>query len=222
MKRFISLGGVEYKSKSDVFDECRRIRGDFTSLNPRAITHAQDVLFLHDLVAMHPEASEKIGSGIASFRVASDGRLGVCFWIDRSDGTSTDFSFNRCLSPSPWRLFSDAARTAVQPQIDSVRSGIVFGKSVCAVSGELLQPGSTHVDHSYPMTFSALLLSWISVRNLNWQSVEVSREDGQTVRRFVDSMVESDWSRFHLNRATLRTVTAKQNLSHLRKLEKMR
>lgn len=222
MKRSISLGGVEYKSKSDVVDECKRIRGEFTSLDARFITHAEDVAFLHDLVAMHPEASEKIGSGIAGFRVASDGRLGVCFWIDRSDGTSTDFSFVRCLSPSPWRLFSDAARTAIEPQINSVRSGIVFGKSVCAVSGELLQPGSTHVDHSYPMTFSALLLSWISDRSLDWQSIEVSRGDGQTIRRFVDSQVESDWSRFHLDRAVLRTVTAKQNLSHLRKLERQR
>ncbi len=76
---------------------------------------------------MHPDASKKIGVGVQSFRIAPDGWSGMCFWIDRIDGTSTDLSYNECLSPSPWRWFTAAARSAIEPQIKMVRQQIVYG-----------------------------------------------------------------------------------------------
>ena len=67
---------------------------------------------------MHPEAGDKIGPGVDSFSVErAPGRsFGTrCFWVTRSDGTRTEFSYLTCLSGkarSPLADLMDAARAA--------------------------------------------------------------------------------------------------------------
>jgi len=57
---------------------------------------SQDASVLVDLLAMHPEASEKIGAGIESFSVRSGDYGTQCFWVNRTDGTTEKFSFRAC------------------------------------------------------------------------------------------------------------------------------
>lgn len=56
----------------------------------------EDVAILTDLVKMHPESSDKIGSGIADFSVRSGDFGTQCFWVNRTDGTTEKFSFRAC------------------------------------------------------------------------------------------------------------------------------
>ncbi|WP_297339180.1 DCL family protein [Pseudophaeobacter sp.] len=55
-----------------------------------------DASILTDLVSMHPEFLEKIGSGIDSFSVRSGDFGTQCFWVNRTDGTAEKFSFRAC------------------------------------------------------------------------------------------------------------------------------
>ena len=53
-----------------------------------------DYMLLLALIARHPEAIQKIGCGIKRFFVAPDSEQRTqCFWLERYDGTQTDFSY---------------------------------------------------------------------------------------------------------------------------------
>jgi hypothetical protein len=57
---------------------------------------ADDAEHLTCLVAMHPEAGDKIGVGIESFSVRTADYGTRCFWINRTGGTTKRFSFMSC------------------------------------------------------------------------------------------------------------------------------
>jgi hypothetical protein len=57
---------------------------------------ADDAEHLACLVAMHPQANEKIGTGIESFSVRTADYGTRCFWVNRTDGTTERFSFKAC------------------------------------------------------------------------------------------------------------------------------
>jgi hypothetical protein len=57
---------------------------------------AYDARHLANLVAMHPEADEKIGEGIEGFSVRTADFGTRCFWVNRIDGTTMKFSFRAC------------------------------------------------------------------------------------------------------------------------------
>ena len=56
----------------------------------------EDAKILKDLLAMHPEADEKIGCGIESFSVRTADYNTRCFWVNRIDGSTVKFSFKAC------------------------------------------------------------------------------------------------------------------------------
>ncbi len=56
-----------------------------------------DHSFLCDLLARHPDAAEKIGSGVRHFTVESAKGGTQCFYVTRVDGSKIDFSSDKCL-----------------------------------------------------------------------------------------------------------------------------
>lgn len=53
--------------------------------------------FLSALLAFHPRAAEKIGTGIHHFTVEPALHGTRCFYLTRVDGTKTDFSTGKCV-----------------------------------------------------------------------------------------------------------------------------
>lgn len=58
-----------------------------------------DTLDLSELLKRHPEALEKIGVGIAHFEVQRADYSTQCFRVVRTDGTSSNFSYQKCVAP---------------------------------------------------------------------------------------------------------------------------
>jgi hypothetical protein len=58
---------------------------------------AGDAIILTAALALHPEASEKIGPGIRDFSVRSADFGSKCFWVNRVDGTTDKFSHKACV-----------------------------------------------------------------------------------------------------------------------------
>jgi hypothetical protein len=56
--------------------------------------------FLCSLLALHPQASEKIGAGIKHFTVEPALHGTRCFYLTRIDGTRDDFSTGKCVKGS--------------------------------------------------------------------------------------------------------------------------
>lgn len=58
---------------------------------------AADAVILRTALDLHPEAKDKIGSGIKDFSVRSADFGTKCFWVNRTDGTTEKFSHKACV-----------------------------------------------------------------------------------------------------------------------------
>jgi hypothetical protein len=58
---------------------------------------AADAEVLQAALALHPDASAKVGSGITHFSVRSADFGTKCFWVNRTDGSSEKFSYRSCI-----------------------------------------------------------------------------------------------------------------------------
>jgi hypothetical protein len=91
--KIVKVGALSFAKKGDANDFFKKILykyelGDKVSAN--------DAMHLTSLLAMHPEAGEKIGVGIESFSVRAADYGTRCFWVNRLDGTTEKFSFKAC------------------------------------------------------------------------------------------------------------------------------
>lgn len=59
--------------------------------------NAADATILRAALDLHPEAEDKIGSGIKDFSVRSADFGTKCFWVNRTDGTTEKFSHKACV-----------------------------------------------------------------------------------------------------------------------------
>jgi len=84
-----SFGPFAFNSKAAVKVKAREVR-EATETGNQLI--GDNLAFLTELLHCHISAKEKIGSGIKSIYVDSAPDWeGTCFWVRRTDGTTTDF-----------------------------------------------------------------------------------------------------------------------------------
>ena len=58
---------------------------------------AEDAEVLRAALALHPDATAKVGAGITHFSVKSADFGTKCFWVNRLDGSSEKFSYKACI-----------------------------------------------------------------------------------------------------------------------------
>jgi hypothetical protein len=156
----------------------------------------QDSQFLRNLLERHPEAHQKIGCGVKRFFRDSTDEGTDCFWLERDDGTTTDFSYKSCVNAkgkSLYQEFAEACRQAVQTYLDAAKRehfekhGNAEGKVPCEVTGELVAPYESHLDHKKPMTFQVIVATYIAARKIEIRSDMLSiPQDAQFVTTFVN------------------------------------
>lgn len=199
--------------KKPILERARQI------LNGRLLgapIEGDDDRFLRDLIALHPEAEAKIGCGVERFEVRGNEWNGRTFWLIRHDGTATDFSFIKALSPpSAFQDFAKACREAVVDQVIRFKTDALEGPGqVCPITGEPITRANAHVDHSPPWTFDVLVRAFAEGRDLAAE-VEPTR-DGDLRTYFRDPATREAFAGFHAERARLRIVSRWANLSVLR------
>jgi hypothetical protein len=216
----IQIGANTFKSKSDAKNHARAIMERY-SVN-QIITGTDDI-FLRDLIAIHPEADQKIGCGIAHFTSQIDPvwKTTRHFLIVRTDGSSTDFSFHTCIDGNNHRKdVLHALRHAIAEQV------VYFARCAficnphpsCPYTGEILSPANCHVDHSPPETFLNLVSCWMKQERLGYSDLQlVDNDDNQWVRVLRDDTLSSSWQRFHITNANLRIISPVANLSHVKR-----
>ncbi|MBX3445657.1 MAG: DCL family protein [Parvibaculaceae bacterium] len=90
----ISFGSLHFAKKGDA-EEYLKVMLYKYDLGDKV--SADDAAILMGALVLHPEATEKIGCGISHFSVRSGGFGTRCFWVNRTDGTTEDFSFRTCI-----------------------------------------------------------------------------------------------------------------------------
>jgi hypothetical protein len=209
--RAIVIGARVFPSKKEAQEAIYDVRSRYAA----GITMPEDDEFLRDLVAIHPDAEVKIGVGIDRFETRQNlGNIG--FWIVRTDGTETDFSFLKCLCGSAAQdLVRSAMRSAVRGQLAEVRSAALGAGKCCPISGELLTTENCHVDHAEPL-FIEIADAFASSEG-GYEAIATRALDGEFGRRFLDNTQEQRWIVFHRSLAQLRAVSKRTNLSTLRR-----
>lgn len=106
MAKPLNIANEHFPTKTAARARCQEILYSYPGApgtgagQPQEVTDPGHITFLAELVKRHPEAEEKIGSGIAGFRVQvnPDGTGNTrCFWVIHPDGGATHFSFKSCL-----------------------------------------------------------------------------------------------------------------------------
>lgn len=179
--------------------------------------------FLTELFERHQDADQKIGVGIKAVRT----RLAMpyktrCFEIERVDGSRTDISYLECLKPSTAKQwFPAACRTAVADQIQAHKD-LEFATAdstfTCPFTGDKLTRENCHVDHAPPWPFDRIVRKFISESwHIDIPNVRYADGDNVVVSRFADDKVAAEFAESHRERAVLRVVSKRANLSVLRR-----
>ena len=212
----VTVGSLVFPSKKAAKEFFRTIRDAYSDSEPIGGEHE---IYLHSLIACHPEAEDKIGTGIAGFTVERDEEFRTTrhFVINRKNGTRTDFSFHACIDGRNIRRdILEALRRAVEDQIIAFRTRTFSKGSVrCPFLNEDLSSSDCHVDHIAPGTFIKLVEGWMLDTGFTFDSISItSPGDNQIVTRMTDTDQMHSWQEYHLQNAQLRIVSPLANLSH--------
>ncbi len=218
----IIIGDKVFKTKI----EAKKFTQEILYRNPvgRPLV-GEDLSFVYDLIQLHPKKDEKMGSGVKNIVIKEERGVGStkCFYIIRNNETEIDFSFYKCLYNSldePRKLFNISARRVVADQIIGFKDGYFEenqnedGMVSSAISGELLNKNSCHVDHIPPETFNKIVDDFINENSIDVNTIEFDRSGiGCT---FIDESIKLLFSDYHGERAKLRIVSIFENLSQRR------
>lgn len=211
----VMIGTRFYAKKKDAADACREVlyRYPVGSI----VDDPDDEEFLHDLLDLHESAVEKRGAGITYFDVRANEFRQPGFYIVRVDGSWTDFSFLKCLTPATHRQrVLTAFRRAVADQVLAFKNAAFsVGSTVaCAVTSLRVSADEVHIDHFDP-DFNDLALGYVLARG-GWDAFAVERGDGVIGARLADDEQELDWANYHQAHARLQVVSKIANLSNRR------
>ncbi|RQG06589.1 hypothetical protein IPC234_19735 [Pseudomonas aeruginosa] len=85
----ITLGSLHFERRGDAVAYLKAMLRRY-DLGDRV--KADDAVILRAALEHHPNATEKIGCGIADFSVRTADFGTKCFWVNRTDGTTEKFS----------------------------------------------------------------------------------------------------------------------------------
>jgi hypothetical protein len=180
-----------------------------------------DSEFMLALFERHQSSAQKFGAGVLALRVTKAPPYNtLCFEIERVDGSRTDISYRECLNPTtPAQWFRLCCRSAVVDQIQEAKD-LVFGKAVCLpcpVTGDAMTRNSCHVDHAEPWPFERIVVEYLATAGIDPSSVSYIDGDGVVSYDFASRDLIDDFAEWHRNRARLRVVSRRANLSMLRR-----
>lgn len=213
------LGSRSFTSKKAVDAYMRQILYAAVIGCPLA---GDDFCVVFNLLLRHPESDKKIGAGVAVLTVQTEPRWNTRhFQITRIDGSTTDFSFKKCINPpSKMTEFRCACRHLIADQIISFRNRVFAaagGTLRCPLRGTVLTPNTAHIDHAPPNTFETLVQLFLAANNIDVQTVEITgTKDNEMQKGFANTDLKLRWQAFHLERAVLRVVSPQANLSDVK------
>ena len=183
-----------------------------------------DALQLYALIERHPERDRKVGCGIDHFEVRQSEYGNNGFWLVRSDGTSTDFSYLSCIQGEPPshrlqvnRAFRAIVRFDIQNAVnvffDQMRDE--NGMVACAESGELIAREAAHLDHRPPLTFEVIVETFLAYHGLLHEQIDITAgSDGSIHPELLDKEMANDFRRYHANTARLDVIKSDLNLKN--------
>lgn len=192
------------------------------------ITNPVHELMLTELLDRHPDAAEKIGSGVDFFFIGktSDGDKfnvsadAIGIWIKRTDGSAVDFSYLTAIrSHTPKSDAKEGLRLAVDDfrmayRADRFKDGAPVPSDL---SGQpIANRDNAHVVYHGP-TWGQLTYRFADSQG-GWNKIAVHSGKGAVKigSALVDPGVKARWIAFHNQHANLGVATASENAQRKR------
>lgn len=214
-----TLGGMTFDAKTHLNNYVKQV---LASSTPDLPLRGEELAVVRDLLEWHPEAEQKIGCGISTIEVRLTpefGRNTRGFWLVRSDGSQTDFSYRKCLDgqQSYRKKFLSACRFAVKDHIAEFKEEFfrVAPVPTCALTGVRISPDNSHVDHTPPYTFDRIVQAFVTLNALDPDdpSLVMGGIDGLLTPLFSSPTMRDRFVAFHNNFAALRVISPFANTS---------
>jgi len=219
----LTIGGESFPCAAAAERRVRGILARYATAQAMERITGEDRAFVEALIARHPRAALIVDCGIAHIcvqRVPFQEHLRR-FVVIRRDGSWRDFSWRKCLHPTD--ALDDVRRICRRLVADQVAG---FARAFwrehprgarCPVLGAPMTPKDAHVDHAPPV-FAELVQAWLDQEHLEPEDIDiVYRADYGGRSEFADPLLGECWREFHRKHARLRVVSARANLSTLRR-----
>ena len=216
----IVLNGIEFKFRKDAIEHFKNMLERYR--NGQSIA-GDDRDMLLALLERHPEADKKIGCGVRRLYKDRTDMPTSCFWIERTDGSRTDFSYRTAISAkgkSLYQEFLEACRVAVQDDLLLAKKeyfekwGDRDKKVKCHITGDKVAIYESHLDHKKPLTFEVLVYTFISANDIEIKpEMLLMSQDAQFQTTMIDQELKDKFRLYHHKTAKLRVIKAEQNLS---------
>ncbi len=216
----VIIGNKEFKFQKDAL---AFLKDMLNSHRANKTIEGNEHELLLAVLERHPEAVQKIGVGVARFYKAPTEEGTSCFWIERTDGSKTRFSYPtavRAKGKSPYQEFKEACRNSVKADLVETKEaffnehGDEEGKVPCEVTGEKIGIYESHLDHKKPMTFQVIVNTFITAHSVDISLSSLSvAGDAQFETEFVDLKLKEKFKEYHHKIADLRIINPTSNLS---------
>lgn len=217
MKYKFTIDGKEFTSKKSVTDYVRaEILYKYADLVRISEEHLR---FMVSLLQYHPWGEQKIGPGVVDMWIAKNPNFPTRgFYLSRTDGTTTDFSFLQCVQTgSVVRDLREACRAAIVPTVLAVKNAAFdAGQVVCPIKQRVVTKTDCHVDHEPPNTFAAIFAAYLET-GIKPDSIALKHDDNDAGTKFSSEQDATAWVSFHNQIAKLRVISKEANLSDVRK-----
>ena len=222
MANMIKLGNKNFPTSK----EAKEYFGNILKLSDIGrITDEELNQKLLDLLAHHPNKEVKIGVGVNHFYIGEVVVPGVMnrersFCLYRKDGSTTDFSFRKCISgknPTFKQIVERACRHAISPDMKKAKINH-FNKYQdhtfrveCEETKKLIKIDQANIDHKPPRTFEVIVSFWIEKNNRDRNLIKPTK-DLQIGYQLTDEAAQ-DFREYHKahSKHSLRIVHANEN-----------
>ena len=216
-RNFYRFGEAEFTSKDAARRYFAKIR---ESIGPgETITDPEHLRAVSDLLQGHVDREEKIGCGVKRFFVfyAPDHPNSTCFWLERQDGSQTDFGFFACID-SIGKLNRQSLRAVIYPQILAFRDARLAKCSATFISdysGTEFPISEANIDHE--IEFEEIVRQFAEREGIAIEKELLTTAcDARSKPTWKDEALADRFAAFH-STFPLRLVSQRENLSDLRR-----
>lgn len=184
----------------------------------QTISDPDEIAFLLDLVAGHIHSDDKAGVGVARFYPDyAPEHTTVCFWLERTDGSKTDFGVPACIRKIG-HLNKQSLREAIASQLADFKSqklAACTDSFVSEYSGNAFPVAEAVADHVEP--FDSIVERFFRERGVDINTEMLTRSvDATSSPVWRNPTLIAEFLAYHAT-FPLRLVHWRENLSEIKK-----
>lgn len=209
----IEISGKTFKSQKDAISFVRDL---LLSLESGGFVgeDSEHWYFFSDLLARHPDYTDKFGVGISKFLIGRNTKGDIELNLRRVDNSFSDVSWIKCVTGRATPVISNlkaAMRVEVDQQISKYKSLYFRPNMVCELCmNEIDQLSDCNADHI--IHFDTLATDFIYQNPDHPKEFDDQQMTNKAMFKIADRLYADTWASYHQTHAKLRLVHMTCNL----------